>query len=96
MAVKTHNYEVIREDMSPSTNGIFLCVEELVTKLSETESPEQLEGRIRSAIDNLINEVNANKEVAEHLIWGGGASHLWISRKIDTERIILIRFENEY
>ena len=96
MAVKTKNYELTLEQKTHRTQQLYGSLQYLVNELTRITKPELLETVIRAEIKNRIETYNSKVPNGDMLHTGGGASHLWISKQSDNERVILIRFENEY
>lgn len=96
MAVKTKNYEAILEKRTFRTAQLFGGLQHNINALAGTILPEKLEENVRELIKKTLATYNARVEAGDVLNFGNGASHFWISKEADKERVILIRFENEY
>jgi len=96
MAVKTKNYELTLEQKTHRTQQLFGSLQYLISQLALVSKPEALERLVREQIKKSLETYNSKVPNGDILHYGGGASHLWISRVTDNERVILIRFENEY
>ena len=83
MAVKTKNYELTLEQKTHRTQQLFGSLQYLISQLALVSKPEALERLVREQIKKSLETYNSKVPNGDMLHYGGGASHLWISRVTD-------------